>query len=288
MKIKVGYLLSYDYSMFLTSVMQVYDNVDKIVVGIDEDYLTWSGNKFEISKEFFAEVKKIDTRNIIELYFDKFFIPGLSLMECESRERNMVLQKLGKGWKIQLDVDEYIYDFNSLAKFLKKHWYLTLFPNFTPICFSGILITLFKKLEKGFVFIDNEESFPFVTNQNYNTRARINSKIWIYQSNCKVLHQSWARSEEEIEQKIKNWGHRDDFDTSIYYDFWKNIDKENYEKIRNFHPLSAEVWNKLSHIDANDINEVIANFSREKKQEINSFDIISYFKSIIYMIIFKR
>ena len=64
-KIKVGYLLSYDYEMFLTSVKQLYDHVDKIVVGIDKDFRTWSGNTFNIEKSFFNDVEKFDVEKKI-------------------------------------------------------------------------------------------------------------------------------------------------------------------------------------------------------------------------------
>jgi hypothetical protein len=50
--IKVSYLVSYDYFMLLTSIRQLYEYVDKIVVAIDIDRKTWSGNTFEIPESF--------------------------------------------------------------------------------------------------------------------------------------------------------------------------------------------------------------------------------------------
>ena len=284
MKIKVGYLLSYDYSMFLTSVKQLYNHVDKIVVGIDQDYLTWSGNKFNVPESFFDDVKDFDKRNIIEFYFDKFYISELSPMECETRERNLVLKKLGKGWKIQLDVDEYIYDFYILKKFLKKYWYLTLFPTLTPIGFFGNLITLFKKIEAGFLYIENGETFPFITNQNQNTKARNNVNIFQYRISVKVIHQSWARSREEITKKIKNWGHRDDFNTEDYLQFWNDLNYQNYQDYKNFHPLVKEVWNELKLIKKPVIDEFIDEYVKENNQKIEApdFDLKNFFKSCLY------
>ncbi|GGA88903.1 hypothetical protein GCM10008015_31800 [Flavobacterium palustre] len=219
--IKVGYLVSYDYNMLMTSVRQLYSYVDKIVVAIDKDYKTWSGNSFIIPDSFFDEIKAFDTKNIIEFYFDNFYISSLTPMDCEIRERNLVLKKLGRGWKIQLDVDEYVYDFEVVSKYLKKYWYLTLFPKFTPLCFTGKLVTLFKEVENGYVFIDNDERFPFITNQNFNTHSRRNIHIKNFYSNISVIHQSWARGERDIKIKVENWGHRDDFNTKDYIQFWK-------------------------------------------------------------------
>ena len=283
--IKVGYLLSYDYHMFLTSVKQLYDYVDKIVVGIDKDYKTWSGNSFEIPKSFFDEVKAFDRKNKIQIYFDKFYIPNLSPMECETRERNLVLAKLGRGWKIQLDVDEYIYDFKSVAKYLKKYWYLTLFPKYTPICFQGVLITLFRQLPDGFLYIDNNESFPFITNQSSNVHTRRNDMIRNHRSNIKVIHQSWARSEKEIQFKISNWGHRDDFDTQQYFEFWKKLDKVNYVNYTDIHPISPEVWDKLYFLASASIDDFIFKFSIENRQNIRCLSKMKIFKSAVKKIL---
>ena len=266
--IKVGYLVSYDYNMFLTSARQLYAFVDKIVIAIDKDYKTWSGNKFVIPNSFFDEVKAFDTRNIIEFYFDNFYISILTPMECESRERNLVLKKLGRGWKIQLDVDEYVYDFKEVSNYLMKYWYLTLFPKFTPLSFSGRLITLFKKVENGFVFIDNGERFPFITNQDFNSHARGNKYIKNFYSNISAIHQSWAREEDEIKIKVENWGHRDDFDTKNYMQFWKKINEENYSEIKNFHPIAPHVWSKLYYLKANTIEDFIREYASLHKQNL--------------------
>jgi hypothetical protein len=278
--IKVAYLLSYDYELFLTSVKQVYNYADKIVVGIDQEYKTWSGNSFEIPDSFFDEVKVFDKKNKIQFYFDVFYIPSLCPMECETRERNLVLKKLGSGWKIQLDVDEYIYDFSKVFNYLQKYWFLKLFPNYTPIVFKGKLVTLFRQLSDGFLYIENNERFPFITNQSSNTHTRNNNLIKNHFSNINVIHQSWARSEEEIQFKIKNWGHRDDFDTQKYFEFWKNLNSNNYLEFKNIHPLVPEVWNKLHFMKCSNSDEFIDNYASENPQNLLFIDKQKMFKAL--------
>jgi hypothetical protein len=279
--INVGYLLSYDYNMFLTSVKQLYNYVDMIVVGIDVERNTWSGNQFEIPDSFFDEIKAFDRRNIIKFYFDNFYIPSLTPMECESRERNMVLKKLGYGWKIQLDVDEYIYDFKEVAKFLNKYWYLNLFPKITPICIQGRIITLYKEVSNGYLFIDNKEFFPFITNQSYNVHTRSNKEIRNHFSNINVIHQSWARSEDQIQDKITNWGHRDDFDTQNYFEFWKSLSASNYSTVKNIHPITPEEWNELSFLPSDSINDFIAKYSLNHSQNIINIDSKKMYKALL-------
>jgi hypothetical protein len=270
--IKVGYLVSYDYDMLLTSVRLLYDYVDKIILSIDENRKTWSGNSFEIPDAFFDEVSAFDTKNKIEFYFDNFYVPEITPMECETRQRNLLLNKMGKGWKIQLDVDEYVYDFKALRNYLNKYWYLNWFPKLTPIVFRGKLVTLYRELPDGYLYIENEERFSFITNQSFYTYTRNNDKVRAHYTNFNVIHQSWARSEEEIQMKIKNWGHRDDFDTQNYFDFWKGLNSTNYKEHRNIHPMSPKVWNELFFLESNSIEDFIKKYASANVQQPIAID----------------
>lgn len=279
MKIKVGYVLSYDYSMFLTSVKQLYNYVDRIFVAIDENYKTWSGNDFEIPDSFFEEVKFFDVENKIEFYFDDFFIPELTPMGCETRERNMLLKKMGKGWLMQVDVDEYLYDFKKTRKFLKEHWYLVIFPKFTPIVFKGIFITLFKELPDGYLYIENKERFSFITNHSNFEAARTNYSVSNHLMDAKVIHQSWARSEEQILLKIKNWGHRDDFDTQKYFEFWKNLSSTNYSIYKDIHPMKPDLWNELHFLPSSSIDDFIKLYGDRNKQILTNVGLLKIVKA---------
>ncbi|MDP2088628.1 MAG: hypothetical protein Q8J84_04435 [Flavobacteriaceae bacterium] len=283
--IKVGYLVSYDYSMFLTSVKQLYNYVNKIFVAIDKERKTWSGNKFEIPASFFDEVKQYDIKNKIEFYFDTFYVSDLSPIECETRERNLLLNKMGRGWKIQLDVDEYIYDFKKVAKYLKKYWYLTLFPKLTPIVFRGKLVTLYRQLPEGYLYIENNERFSFITNQSNYTFTRNNNKVRNHYSNINVIHQSWARTEEEIKMKIDNWGHRDDFDTQSYFEFWKNLNIINYKNYKDIHPISPKAWNKLNFISSDSVEDFILKYSQNNKQTLTPIKLKTMLKALINKIV---
>src|SRR5690606_627557 len=139
------------------------------------------------------------------------------------------------------DVDEYIYDFKTVATYLKSYWYLTIFPSFTPIAFKGKYITLFKEVSGGFLYLDSDEHFSFITNQSEYIYVRKNNRIRNHFSNIKVIHRSWARSEDEIKMKMNNWGHKDDFDTQSYFKFWKILRKENFNLFQDVHPIEPGV-----------------------------------------------
>lgn len=280
MKINICYLVSYDYQYIFTSLKGIYHHANQIVLSIDKERKTWSGNNFEIPDSFFEEIKKIDKRGIIEIFEDKFYIKELSSIECDTRQRNISLKQLNPGWKIQLDVDEYVYDFDALKKYLRKYNALTIFPNLTPVGIRGIWLTLYKIEGNNYFYIDNEETFPFISNISHNVSVRMNNLIPNFFSKFKVIHQSWARKPEEIKLKFKNWGHTNDFDTEVYFKYWNDLSIENYKKYINFHPIHPEHWEKLEMIEAANIDDFIEKYIQSHPQKVEYFTWEEYFKML--------
>ena len=83
-----------------------------------------------------------------------------------------------------------------------------------------------------------------------------------------VVHNTWARSEEEIFFKLNNWGHNKDFDVATYFDYWKNVSKNNFEEYRNFHPLDGKKWKELAFCPGENLNDVVAYFEKSNKLKI--------------------
>lgn len=279
--IKVGYLISYDYKMIFSSMNQLYNHVDEIYLAIDKNRLTWSGNQFELPDSFFEQIERFDTEKKIKLYFDDFYQANLTPIECDTRERTMLSKEMGKGWLLQIDVDEYIYDFEKLAKYLRKKWYLLLFPKWTPVVFRANWITLYKQVADGFLYIKNNETFPLLTNIPSYEYCRENTKTPNYQTNLQVIHQSWARSDEEVETKLKNWSHRKDFNTAEYFEFWRSLTSENYSSFKDFHPVYPKDWNKLYFIEVNNIEAFVAAYAEENKQVLREFPIKMLVKKLV-------
>lgn len=257
--IKVGYLVSYDFELLFNSLPTVYEESDSIYLAIDKERRTWAGNNFIIPDTFFERIKSFDTENKIIFFIDDFYISTLSPMENEVRERNMLLKKMGKGWLIQLDSDEYAYNFKELAKNLNKKKYLIKFNRLLPVTLSGYWIILFKKTKDGYFQISNKHKFNFITNYPKYTGARKNNNFININIGSLVLHQAYAREEEEIYQKINNWGHKNDFDTDKFFFFWKTITDKNYKSFRNFHPEIPSLWSNLDFVKAKNIKELITN-----------------------------
>jgi hypothetical protein len=244
--IKVGYLISYDYEFVKISLPRVYNFVAEIILAVDLYGKTWSGQDIEISNDFWSWIAEFDKEHKIIIYKDEFFIPGLSPMECDTRERNLLGQKMGIcDWYIQIDSDEYFVDFEAFVKRLST------FDTKEPTSVYCSVVTLFKQLPMGFLLIDKSfETLSFATNNPVYDLARNNTSgnKHIYWNDL-VLHQSWARTDQEIILKLANWSHKNDFNTESFYKLWSAVDEHNYYCLSNFHPLTRVTWAKLIMIE---------------------------------------
>ncbi|MCY0970373.1 hypothetical protein [Chryseobacterium wangxinyae] len=267
--IKVGYLLSYDYKFIFNSIKQIYDFSDEIFICYDKDGKTWAGNAFEIPDNIFSKIRELDHQNKIIFYSDTFYVEKLSAIDLDTRQRNMLAQKMGKGgWHIQIDSDEYLVGFEKLAGFLRKQKYLLKSPEKTPVNFFVNFVTLFKQTEEGFFVISPfTESCFLITNVPKYTNARFPQNSFSLKLSVNNIHQSWARTQNEILQKINNWGHSTDFDTVDFYNKWDNLNQQNYTQFKNFHPIYPNDWQELKFIPAKSVEEFIVNFEKKYPQQ---------------------
>lgn len=268
-KIKIGYLVSYDYDYIFQSIPRVYGYVDEIILSIDIDRLSWAGHQITIPQSFFDRIKALDVANKIVLHEDKFHFSDKTTMECETNQRNLLSQKMGADcWQLQIDADEYFIHFEAVVDFLRQRKYLLRKASSHPVLIKGSWITLFKKVPGGYLYIDNAENFSFGTNQvsGFTFARRIRGAKEIKTSTA-VVHQSWARTEEEVQQKISNWGHKDDFDVQAFYRFWQSLNRDNYLQVRDFHPLSPQEWHKLEFIACTTIDEFIEQYKLKAKRK---------------------
>lgn len=268
-KIKAAFLVSYDYEYLFTSLPLVYDFVDQIVLAIDINRQTWSGEGFDIPNLFFDEIKAIDTAQKIAFLEESFYSPVLSEAENEIAERNRISEWMGEGcWKLQIDADEYFIDFEKVVRFLKDRDHLLENPNAHAVNVRANWVTLFKKTPNGYLYVDNREHFSFATNvvgRHYFARdlsAVDNSEI---RTDFVAIHQSWAREPQEILKKINNWTHRNDFDVKKYFHFWQEVNEDNYVNFVDLHPFHPRHWKRLKFIRC----ESVAGFTEAYKRMAN-------------------
>ncbi len=271
--IKVGFCVAYDWYLLKNGLPLIYNYADVICISIDKDRISWAGNKYEIdNKAFYSFIENIDTDKKIIIYEDNFHLSELSNMQNEVRQRNLIAEKMGKGgWHIQLDTDEYFLNFEGFTKALKN---IHDFPkgNEKPINVRAIWIPIIKKTENGYLYVDFEgkvgETFSVATNAPEYINGRNNSFFNILLP-FYCIHQTQARSLEELNTKLINWGHADNELRNVevrssLLKLWNSMDEYNYNRIKNCHFTSPGIWPSLKYTKADNIYELIQNLEIPK------------------------
>lgn len=277
--IKVGMLVAYDWELLKNSVPRVYNSADIICLALDSNRISWSCNKFEFDDErFYRWVKENDHKGKIRIYEDSFSLKELNARENCNRQRKMLADYMGKGgWHIQVDADEYFLDFDAFVNYLKAYD-----PDPQPekravnICVN--FIPLFKKVDGGYLFVDfgngPYETIPLATNRPEFTRARQNGHFNHVTSQF-IVHETWARGEEELVFKLTNWGHSaEELEkrnrVEKYLQMWRSLDSGNYSSIRNFHPATPAAWPKLGFCKGENIGRFIENLRKDHRFGISA------------------
>lgn len=267
--IKVGFCVSYDWELLKNSVPRVYKDAEIICFSLDKNRRSWSGAFYTFDdQKFYNWIKEIDVENKIQVYEDDFFVPELNPLENDNRQRNLMAKFMGEGgWHIQIDSDEYFIDFAAFVNYLKK-LNPTPTPKQKPINICVNQIPLLKRLAKGMIVVNFEdrayEYAPFATNVPIYQAARRNGHF-NHISNAFAIHETWARSEQDLWSKINNWGHSEDFNKESYYSLWKALDEYNCQYIKNFHPLQPTTWPSLLYCEGQDIDKVISNLQKKNR-----------------------
>ena len=258
--IKVGFCVAYDWPMLRNALPLVYESADTICISIDKDHISWGGERFVLDQAaFLAFIAAIDIKKKITVFQDDFHKPELTPMQNEVRQRNLMAQRMGEGgWHIQLDADEYFVCFPAFVTYLKK---LTRRQT-RKLNVSCALITLFKKTNHGYFYISPVstavEFIQIATREPAYEAGRRNGNF-NHLTDFTILHQSWARNEKDVIQKLQSWGHKTDFDCAIFFEKWQSLSLLNYKEFRNFHPISPTLWPALTFIEAKDEIELITN-----------------------------
>ena len=254
-KIHVGFLLSYDYELLKIALPPVYKSSDRIFIAIDQDYLTWSGNKFTVEPSFFDWLKEFDVDHKIELYFDTFYVPNLTTTQMDTRERKLLSDKMGIGnWLIQIDSDEYFIDFEGFVKQIKKYDHYLDQPEKHKIQIAAFWVIIYKYTENGILYVDKPMKSIFATNYpNYKAFRRTNERV-IYLDSL-VLHESVSRTEEELRYKLKNWSHNTHVNNS-FLDKWLKVNESNYKEYSDFYYIEPSRWKTLDYFPTKNIEEI--------------------------------
>lgn len=273
-KIQVGYLVSYDYELLKNAIPTVYQDADTIFLAIDKNRKTWKGDSIVINDDFFDWIAQFDVDNKIVIYEEEFYILGLTTMQCEVRERKMLAGVMGIGnWLIQLDSDEYFYDFKKFVTYLKSKNKFLKNPEKQIIQICCFKINLYKYVDGGVLYVDKLDKFMVATNYP-NYKIGRHGKCRSIYTDSVALHDCLSRSREELVQKLDNWGHNEDINKQEFLDKWDAVNISNYKQMRGFFYLNPMHWKTIEFMFGNSLNDLLVNFKSSNTIKISLFFII--------------
>lgn len=258
-------LISYDAEYLPDSIRSYYDFVDEIVLGLDEDRVTWSGNKFSFNEgELYKNLKQIDVDNKISIIEHNFHQSKVAL-ENDNFERNYLKSQCSHDWIFSIDADETL--INTKDFFLKFLPLVERYHNKVDLLFTWFLP--YKELDDSFLVIANNDNSwfrgdtqGFATHKdNTFTYCRWTNNKKHLMSPLAILHWSFCRPEQKLGQKLNNFGHSDKTAGDPFFHNWKIVNKDNYQQLRNFKTsgYGANQWEKLIRIPKNEFYGIATN-----------------------------
>ena len=238
-------LISYDADYLPASIRSYYNYVDEIVLGLDENRTSWSGNKFSFDEEkLFKELGTIDGDGKIEVIEDNFYRNSEKYIENDNFERNFLKSQCTHDWVMSFDADE---------ELINAHEFFT---NFCPIAekyyenydFAFTWFLPYKEFENDYLVIANEDGSFIRTEQQGFATNKINQYVYARWTNLTqnrsnkliltpltIKHWSLCRPQQQLHQKINNIGHADITEKGDpFYSMWLQVTMDNFHELKNF------------------------------------------------------
>ena len=260
-------LISYDAAYLPESVSKYYNYVDEIILGLDKNRTTWSGNSFSFDeKQLWADLSAIDGDSKISI-IEEDFVKSKVAIENDNYERNFLKAQCTNDWIFSIDADEYLVNpkdfFYNYCPIVERYY------NKADICMTWA--TPYKTIGDATLVIADEDGSPFFgENQGMTTSkdstftyARWTDKSAAgynrLMSPLVAIHWSLCRSKEDLHQKINNIGHSDLVENDPFYQIWEQVTLENYEELHNFKSsgLGTAQWPILRAIKSEQVDSYI-------------------------------
>lgn len=257
-------LVSYDSYLLPESIKSYYPYVDEIVLGIDEDDISWSGQNVPIDRTtIFSQLKELDTDKKIVIIEENFHRSN-SPIENDTHERNYLKAQCTNDWVFSFDADEVLVNPEEF------------FVDFCPIVQDyddlEIMFTwflLYKEVPNGYLIIANEDGSLFNKDiQGFTAHRDLHTFTYCRWTNAgkKVLsplaikHYSFCRPQKDLDLKIHNFGHSAESIKDPFYDTQKQVTMDNYHLLKNFKTSGmGEQWPALTFVNRQHLDIVLQN-----------------------------
>jgi hypothetical protein len=236
-------LAAYDHARLLQSIAAYYAIADEIVVGLDEEGLSWSLQPLKLDgAELEARLKAADPRGILRVVRGPFHAHPRP-MDNELEERRFLSRLCREGnWVVQIDADELLLKPLDFRDHLLKQR--------PGVQVMARWLTVYKALPGKLLLVKGPSDWaPLASLSRDRYRhgretgePRSYSPFWL-------LHNSWGYTEEEVRFKLRNWGHALEVDAAGFLDQWKRMDADNFKACRNLSPVNPPSWPRLELLD---------------------------------------
>lgn len=261
-------LISYDANFLPASIRSYYEYVDEIVLGLDKDRISWSGNRFTFDEaELWKQLKSIDYDNkinIIEENFHRSRVP----IENDTHERNYLKSKCEHDWVFSFDADEVLA--NAREFFVD---FCPLVENYKDIELMFTWFLMYKRVEGGHLVIaDEDRNHVFKKDiQGFTANRDLNTFTYCRWTNSQnkilsplgIIHYSFCRDDKELSDKINNFGHSIESKQDPFYEVQRTVNLDNYKNMRNFktHGAGAQ-WPTLRFVSDAELNNYMQQEAR--------------------------
>lgn len=271
--ISVISLISYDANYLPESIASYYDYVDEIVLGLDKDRISWSGNKFSFDEDsLWSKLGEIDTDSkivIVEENFHRSSVP----IENDTHERNYLKSMCTNELVLSFDADEVL--INPHDFFVK---FLPLVKDYKDIELMFTWFLMYKKFDSGYLVIaDENRNHVFKQDiQGFSANKSLHTYTYCRWTNAPkkllsplaIKHYSFCRPDNELAAKINNFGHSVESKQDPFYFTQKQVTLDNYASLRNFktHGAGAQ-WPTLKYIPNNELDNYMKQEARRLYSE---------------------
>ena len=267
-----AYLLAAEPSWIEASVTSYYAIVDTIVVSYDRSGRGWTGAPIPID-ECLDRLRSIDVAKKMRFCPGDYARLDRAPLENDTYQRQCAHQEASPGadWVLSLDTDEVLPDCREFGRRLREEvpgefvaveWPMRTFfrrfesGTFLEVCTflrrqlseypgpiasrPGVIHAYARHIQQGLLWRYGIRS----TGYNPGERRSYQAHAVIPKSQA-ILHFSWARTEHDLECKLRSWSHNRDFDTRHYFErVWKPAPRR-WPLMANFHPISPRLWPAL-------------------------------------------
>jgi hypothetical protein len=256
-------LISYDANYLVKSIPSYYNYVDEIILGLDENRISWSKNKFTFDENsLWSELQKIDVKDkikVVESNFHRSSVP----IENDTHERNFLKEQCTHDWIFSFDADEILV---NAKQFFND--YFPIVSSYTNIELMFTWFLVYKEFEEGYLIIADENRVNIFTKdvQGFSARKNLHTYTYCRWTNAPkkvmtplaILHYSFCRPDKELSTKINNFGHSIESKKDPFYEIQKQVTLDNYKSLINFKTSNMGAqWPTLKFIPRDEFNDYI-------------------------------